>query len=561
MFGSNKLTDSSAPKLSFTEHDFMLSFQPPPPFQQQHSSLFGQPSAYGQPATYGYGAQQQQQQQPTPLFSTPSPFPQSSLPIFVNPSPLSQTSHPLLEAEYQSPPKKQQHLLSFLDSTGKSPTSQYHPFLGKCKFGYEEDEEVLSSEFTTYDASFVDEEEDEDVEMMGVEEESQNSTTFDFLPEDILCQIFRYLDTKSFCSASSVCVAWRKAAGSPWLWWMRCNVVWDHILYMSQKNAVLCHQLFMEILLEKKYQTRIKFLLETLNELSERTKKRCLYKHQSHYNTDCYLMMANVMLSQLYDSNTIIKKIKQAPGSMTVNFDILDLSLRRYIHQIDNMFPVRSSECGESSSSSGVKSCLSLNSSLQTCPSSIIKDPSARKFWETHVGTKLPFINFNHFYETALVPSFPQIQGDNHFRDFFRFFVNFPRDDMLTTYKWAVITDQFGPFEEFVDNFRTFACRNGFLGLINCVEAEEHLTGPNTFLLRFSRKEPEKLTFSFKVVNSSQALVCRHKRKPCGVPIREFIAQHFNHRNFSAVNKHLQYSATQLERLEQYCGVSGYLIG
>ena len=123
----------------------------------------------------------------------------------------------------------------------------------------------------------------------------------------------------------------------------------------------------------------------------------------------------------------------------------------------------------------------------------------------------------------------------------------------------GVIVDQFGPFGEFVENFRHYGCGNGFLGLINCVEADEHLASPNTFLLRFSRREPEKLTFSYKFTNGARKVVCRHKRKPRGVPIRRFISQNFN-ASFQPVAKSLALVEYGVDSLDNYVDQSGYLL-
>ena len=124
----------------------------------------------------------------------------------------------------------------------------------------------------------------------------------------------------------------------------------------------------------------------------------------------------------------------------------------------------------------------------------------------------------------------------------------------------AVIIDQFGPFEEFPENFRKYACGNGFLGLINLVEADAHLMLPNMYLIRFSRKEPEKLTFSFKIAVNESQLACRHKRKPCGVPISQYIAQNFNPKRYYPVQERLEGHATQIISLEEYCECAGYFI-
>jgi hypothetical protein len=372
------------------------------------------------------------------------------------------------------------------------------------------------------------------------------------LPDEVLVMIFNYLDPRSFCRVAGVCSHWRRLAASPWLWWMRCNVLWEHILYICRRNARICDEILSNHL-EKKFSTKVKLLLETLNDLKDRSVLRVKSCSKAHYNIDCYYTMTNVLLSHLYESNGIISRIRDNPDLMTVNFDILDLSIRRYIDQLDYMFPA------SSSFRPAADSCFLAPTCVEEA-SSIIKDENARGVWNKYVGKNIHSVDFSWFYERVLLVRFPLIQCDDVFRDFFSFFVNFPRDNMMTTYKWTVIIDQFGPFDEFPSNFKKYGCGFGFLGLMNCVEAEEHLTAPNMFLLRFSRKEPEKLTFSFKIMNGAHGVVCRHKRKPCGVPISLFINQHFNPRRFFPVEKRLEDHATQLDNLEQYCESSGYFI-
>ena len=176
----------------------------------------------------------------------------------------------------------------------------------------------------------------------------------------------------------------------------------------------------------KKYQTRIKFLTETLGDLTTASRNRLENKKDAHYNVESYYMMSNVLLSQLYDSNGIVQGIRENPAAMTVNFDILDLSIRKYIRQLDSMFPVLSPEPQQ------------LHNTL---PSHIIKDEKARYVWEKFVGKNQYHAKFTEFYDNVLLSVFPQLQHDSgRFRDIFRFFVNFPRDDMITTYKWFVFS-------------------------------------------------------------------------------------------------------------------------
>jgi hypothetical protein len=89
-------------------------------------------------------------------------------------------------------------------------------------------------------------------------ESSSRQFSIEALPLEILTQIFRYLDTKSFTRAAGVCLTWRQLAASPWLWWNRCNVVWDHLLHISQRSSHVCN----EILASQLYEYRLLLLTQ-----------------------------------------------------------------------------------------------------------------------------------------------------------------------------------------------------------------------------------------------------------------------------------------------------------
>ena len=268
------------------------------------------------------------------------------------------------------------------------------------------------------------------------------------LPNEILTEIFRYLDTKSFSRAAGVCILWRQLAASPWLWWNRCNVVWDHLLFISVRSSQVCDEILASQLYEfvfclrekfgsdysslrKRFSTRVSLLLETLNELSQQSQTRLKNRTVAHYVVECYYHIVNVLLSQLYESYGILCRIKANISKITVNFDILDLSIRRYMHQLNYMFPILSSEVPKPLADS----CF-LPPSSPDDASSIIKDEGARNVWDKYVGRSVHSVDFSWFYEEVLLKRFPRFALDEVFRDTFRFFVNFPRDDMMTTYKW-----------------------------------------------------------------------------------------------------------------------------
>src|SRR5690606_27385109 len=129
---------------------------------------------------------------------------------------------------------------------------------------------------------------------------------------------------------------------------------------------------------------------------------------------------------------------------------------RRYMSQINFMFPIPQHDITWNT-------CFNYPTEEA---SSIIKDPEAKYIWDHYVGKNTYYVDFTWFYDNVILRNLPYHGRDALFRCIFTFFVNFPHDNMMTPYKWAVLIDQFGPFEDFADNFKKYCTNYGFLGLI-----------------------------------------------------------------------------------------------
>ena len=292
----------------------------------------------------------------------------------------------------------------------QQPQESFFPFLGnETSLGHcieESDDDWLG-------------EADEDVDMDDFERMSSSYLTILDLPMELVSKIFSYLPPKSFCAASGVCMEWRSIASSPCLWKKRCDVAWAHLMAVTVRSSNICSRITMpSALYDKKFSPRIKLLVETLGELNDTVQARLNPKCETHHRVDSYYMMTNILLSQMYDSNAILSKIESNPLAITENFDMIDLTLRRYMHQINSMFPLETA------------------GQPQQPPSHLIKDRDARALWEKFVGKDAYYADFTWFYDQVLIPTFPELRYDHRFRNAFQFFVNFPCDDMLTTYKW-----------------------------------------------------------------------------------------------------------------------------
>jgi hypothetical protein len=61
------------------------------------------------------------------------------------------------------------------------------------------------------------------------------------------------------------------------------------------------------------------------------------------------------------------------------------------------------------------------------------------------------------------------------FVQFLKLFINFPKDDIITTWKWNLMLVLFGPFDNWEKTFREFALSAGFMGVMNRIRAQEIL--------------------------------------------------------------------------------------
>eukprot|EP01087_Luapelamoeba_hula_P002142 TRINITY_DN1187_c1_g1_i1.p1 TRINITY_DN1187_c1_g1~~TRINITY_DN1187_c1_g1_i1.p1 ORF type:complete len:573 (+),score=119.12 TRINITY_DN1187_c1_g1_i1:562-2280(+) len=192
-----------------------------------------------------------------------------------------------------------------------------------------------------------------------------------------------------------------------------------------------------------------------------------------------YTHLLRILNKQLLETVSILVQVKEGTISLNQNFDIIELSLRRYYAHFVLMF----SPMGEASS-------------MFEYPSEIITDPQARAIWEKKVGRGKYFVDFEKFYEDVLLKEMGG-RVDENFRYYMQFFLNFPKDDTVTVSKWNLLTRLFGPYEMFYCNFKNYVLGQGFLGLINRIRAEEILKEyPHHVLIRFSRTAPLVLAFS-----------------------------------------------------------------
>jgi hypothetical protein len=191
---------------------------------------------------------------------------------------------------------------------------------------------------------------------------------------------------------------------------------------------------------------------------------------------------------------------------MTDTFELYDVVLVRHLDQFKTMFPY--------------------DKPLPNPACSIIKDANARAMWTTIFGCNTEYVSYADF-ENRLLRSIPGVNQHAKPRTWkaLKFLVNFPRDDLMTPYKWNVLIRLFGPIDSFFENFNDIVLGPGFLGLLNQARADNTITrfGDYSYLIRFSRGAPGNFTVTYKTPD-----MIYHKRSinenGDPIPLKTFLA-------------------------------------
>jgi hypothetical protein len=232
--------------------------------------------------------------------------------------------------------------------------------------------------------------------------------------------------------------------------------------------------------------TRLDYLLNTNLHIKNYLQQSAVIKKR--LSTKAYNVVLALLTDMMESTVNILGQIARKEMEMTINFDILELSLRRLLTQLVEMFPLK----GDPKTMAIVET-----------PSLIISDPKACAIWELTVGKNTHFCSFRYFYKNVvrklLQKHIKKDSADSGRVDsFFVYLLNFPQDNVVTTYKWHVFVSLFGPMEKFFDNFEKYIMGRGFCGFINRLYATQLLKDhPKHLLIRFSRTEPTSLAISY----------------------------------------------------------------
>jgi len=199
----------------------------------------------------------------------------------------------------------------------------------------------------------------------------------------------------------------------------------------------------------------LRFLKETLDLILQYlSDQKIIIRRIFEYNE-----LLKILETQLDETLKMIDRILNNQSVLTPNFDIFELILRRYLQQLQWMFSI---------------------DQVQFPPSKLIEDEQARKVWEIYVGEDKYVINFEEFFDLVISQEINKNLFDScdkqRFKQFLCYFINFPNDNLMSTYKWNLLMRLFGPYDSFCLNFSKVAFGKGFVGLINRIQAQELLT-------------------------------------------------------------------------------------
>jgi hypothetical protein len=223
-----------------------------------------------------------------------------------------------------------------------------------------------------------------------------------------------------------------------------------------------------------------------------------------------YTIILRNISKHLNDTAEMLDSLISEKYTMTLNFDIFELALRKYYEEMVALFPTS----GESHR--------------------IINDPFAHACWRKQFGDALRVVHYDSFIKHIVTPLWPEATRNERFSRYLAYFFNFPRDNFFSVYRFNLLVTLFGPFDHVADNFAKYVLCPGFVGLINMIKAEEILIQllpqlrRSTVLMRFSRQIPTLLAFSSIDIRTGKV---EHRRNVTiddqSVPIGQYLAKAF----------------------------------
>lgn len=293
--------------------------------------------------------------------------------------------------------------------------------------------------------------------------------------------------------------------------------------YLINIDDIINHNLVkqLEIAMFGTYATpqtleRFKLLRESLNDVNEYIMSLIKTRVWVNYtSTKLLIILLESLYKQLDEICESLLQINHSRLTVTVNFDVFELAIKRELAELFKLFP-----------SDGT--LFTPIFSLHIC------EQDAIDVWQQIVGQTCPVMSFSKFINTIVVTW--ENGNDPIMHKYLAHLFNFPRDNLMTVYRFRVLNKLFGPYQQISQNFRNIVMSDGcgFVGLMNKVGAEETLTQllpklkNNTVLIRFSRCLPE--FFAFTSINIFTGALEHYRNinaQNKSIPIKKYISLMF----------------------------------
>lgn len=333
--------------------------------------------------------------------------------------------------------------------------------------------------------------------------------------------IFYYLPKFDRLSMSQTSRYMYRVARCNDLWVNQCDEILKELIDSISQSIEVLDIIKRKAFAERSSYERLDFLRGTcmllFGYLSEQLEKHNWINTPSHWVF--YTLLKNTH-RQIVDVNRMLGDLNTGLFSITVNFDIFDMALRKYYEELSVMVPIEIPAI--ISPTETVKRVLDDNvtTRLSDC-------------WNRHFDGKL-IVPFDEFIGKIIVELSPEDAHDERCVRYLSHLFNFPRDNVFSVYRFRIFVSLFGPLESAVTNFKKFTLSHGFVGAINMIKAEEILIQllpqlrRSTVLIRFSRRQPEFLAFTSIDVRTGKV---EHRRNvnTAGkvVPIAQYLARAF----------------------------------
>lgn len=210
---------------------------------------------------------------------------------------------------------------------------------------------------------------------------------------------------------------------------------------------------------------------------------------KSYAEKNVMIGLIETYLRQLSEIEIVLDNFIAGTYKMTVNFDILEISIRRINTETGRLFPMDERK-------------------YDIIFSNHIKDVFARDVWNEVFGEKCAGVSFFRFNEKIMGTWDLDDDKIQMMQKCVSHLFNIPHNNIMTVYKFNSLVQLYGPYNKIAENIHKFVLTPecGFGGLLNTIGATEILKYAQPFssklliLIRFSRCDPE--LFSFSYINS-----------------------------------------------------------